>query len=397
MYKPELLAPAGDLQRLKIAVLYGADAVFIGGKYFSLRAKANNFSMEDIKEGVSFAHQHHAKVYVTVNIVPDEGDFNHLEQYLIELDQIGVDAIILSSISVFLKAKSLNCKFELHISTQHSILNSKAVEFFKDLKAHRVVLAREATIENIQHIKNKTAFPLEVFIHGGMCSSFSGRCGLSNVMVKRDANKGGCAHSCRWDYELFQNQEKISEFPFALASTDLMGIDYIPQLIDAKIDSFKIEGRMKSAYYIANVVRIYRQFIDEYLEKKNISKKRINEYKTELLKLESRSLSCGFFNPILKNEGLLTNNNSEQPSQSFIAYVLENSDENCNVLIEQRNYFSTDNIIEIIQPNQPIKETKILEMRDENNQLITIARHPQQILKIKLPFSIQKDSFIRRK
>ena len=269
MNKVELLAPAGDLEKLKIAILYGANAVFCGGKQFSLRAKANNFSLDDLKEAVIFANKHNAKIHVTVNIVPEDDDINTLDEYLLSLSNIGIHAIIVSSVYIMKRAKELNCKFEVHVSTQQSIANYQAINFFKDnLKVDRVVLARELNIEQIKNIKEKSFATIEAFIHGGMCSSYSGRCTLSNIMANRDANKGGCAHSCRWTYQLYDNDNKIGATNFIIASCDLMSIDYIPMMLDAKIDSFKIEGRMKSIHYIATIVSAYRRLIDEYYENK---------------------------------------------------------------------------------------------------------------------------------
>ena len=397
MGKFELLAPAGDLNRLKIAILYGADAVFIGGKIFSLRAKASNFTIEDIKEGVIFAKKHNAKVYITVNIVPQETDFNELDAYLLDLDKADIDAIIVSSITVLKRAKELGCKYEVHISTQHSIANSLSVDFFKSLGADRVVLARETSIEDITTIKQKTNFPLEVFIHGGVCSSFSGRCTLSNFMVNRDANKGGCAHSCRWFYSLYKENSLLSDDPFTLASYDLMAIDYIPKLIDANIDSFKIEGRMKSSYYIANIVRIYRNLIDTYVKNKSISKKELNNYKKEILNFENRALSPVFLNKNLKNQGLLLDNGNSNPSQSFIGFVLSESNKENFVLIEQRNHFKLNEKVEIIGPNNFKKTFTIKEMYDIDGNLLDVAKHAQQLIKIKVPCYIPKDSFIRKK
>ncbi len=397
MYRPELLAPAGDLSRLKIAILYGADAVFIGGKVFSLRAKANNFSLEDIKEGVNFAHEHKAKVYVTVNIIPEEEDFKELDEYLQYLDKINIDAIIISSITVLLRAKALNCKFEIHMSTQLSIANKKAIEFYKELGATRFVLARELNIEQIKNIKKDTNLPIEVFIHGGMCSSYSGRCNLSNFMSNRDANKGGCAHSCRWIYNLYENNKPVDDNEFTLASFDLMAINYLPELLEAKVDSFKIEGRMKSAYYIASVVRIYRLIIDDYLKYHTIDKNKLNQYKKEILKVENRSLSSVFLNKNLVHEGILLDNGKDMPCQTFVGYVLEDSNKDNYVLVQQRNYFTKDSKIEIIGPNNFLKEAKILDMLDEDNNPVEIANHATQLLKIKLPFKVVKDSFIRLK
>ena len=314
-----------------------------------------------------------------------------------DLDAIHVDAIIISSIRVLLLAKELKCQFEVHMSTQLSITNTQSVEFFKQLGAKRVVLARELSAQQIGIIKKQTNFPLEVFIHGGMCSSFSGRCTLSNVMVNRDANKGGCAHSCRWIYELYQNNQLVDNFDFTLASSDLMAIDYIPKLIDMKIDSFKIEGRMKSAYYIANVVKIYRQLIDEYIDKKEIKKINLKHYKEEIKKIESRNLTSVFLNKNYKNEGLLLDNGNDNPSQSFLAYVLTDSDEKNICVIEQRNYFTIDTILEMISPKEKNKTIKILNMMDLDGNKVDIANHAKQILKVQFSKPVKKDSFIRRK
>ena len=284
MNKVELLSPAGDLERLKIAILYGANAVFCGGKQFSLRAKANNFSLQDLKEAVIFANLHNAKVHVTVNIVPEDKDMATLDEYLLSLDSVGVHAIIVSSIYIMKRAKELNCKFEVHVSTQQSIANLKAIEFFKKkANVDRVVLARELNIDEITHVKENSNVPIEAFIHGGMCSSYSGRCTLSNAMANRDANKGGCAHSCRWTYHLYDNNNPIGESNFIIASCDLMSIEYIESLLKANVDSFKIEGRMKSVHYIATVVNAYRRIIDDYYENKVLDSKLINYYKKEIL------------------------------------------------------------------------------------------------------------------
>jgi putative protease len=282
MKKVELLAPAGDLERLKIAILYGANAVFCGGKQFSLRAKANNFSIDDLKEAVKFANKHKAKVHVTVNIVPEDFDMKTLDEYLLSLSDAGVHAIIVSSIYIMKRAKELNCKFEVHVSTQQSIANHKAAEFFKQtVNVNRVVLARELNIDEIKEVKEKAKMPIEAFIHGGMCSSYSGRCTLSNSMANRDANKGGCAHSCRWTYKLMKDNKVIGDTNFIIASCDLMSIEYIPSLLKANVDSFKIEGRMKSVHYIATVVNAYRRIIDEYYKTGELTKSAWNFKKSE--------------------------------------------------------------------------------------------------------------------
>lgn len=395
MKKVELLAPAGDLTRLKIAILYGADAVFVGGKQFSLRAKANNFSLDDLKEAVIFANKHHARVHATVNIVPEEEDFEGLDEYLLALSEIGVHAIIVSSMYVILRAKKLGCKFEIHVSTQQSIANYEAINFFKQAKADRVVLARELNIKQIENIKRMSPLPIEVFIHGGMCSSFSGRCSLSNVMVNRDANKGGCAHSCRWIYNLYNNDKLISDDKFIMASCDLMSIDYITKLLDIGVDSFKIEGRMKSIHYIASIVSTYRRLIDEYYNKKEISRRRINYYKKEISKAENRVTYTGFLNPHLKNQAILTNTGDENPTQTFIAIVLKKLKDGY-LLVEQRNNFKLGDKIECLSSSGQTIKSKIYDIKDEQDNHIDVARHPQQIVKIKINKVLEPNSLIRK-
>ena len=397
MNKVELLAPAGDLVKLKIAIKYGADAVFCGGKQFSLRAKANNFSIEDLKEAVKFANENNAKVHVTVNIVPEDKDFETLDEYLLSLNEAGVHAIIVSSVYIMKRAKELNCNFEVHVSTQQSIANHLAAKFFEEnLKVQRCVLARELNIDEIKEIKEKANMPIEGFIHGGMCSSYSGRCTLSNVMASRDANKGGCAHSCRWTYHLYDDNKPVGETNFIIASCDLMSIEYVPLMIDANIDSFKIEGRMKSAHYIATVVSSYRRLIDEYIEKGKLSNARINYYKEEIKKAENRITYTGFLNKEMKHQALLLNTGVENPTQAFIAYVLGKDEEN-NTIIEVRNYFEKGDKAECFTPSGKTINLTLPKMYTLDNEEVLIARHPKQILKFKSKLDLPKDTFIRKK
>lgn len=397
MNKVELLAPAGDLEKLKIAIEYGADAVFCGGKQFSLRAKANNFTIEDLKEAVKFANAHNAKVHVTVNIVPEDNDLKTLDEYLLSLNDAGVHAIIVSSIYIMKRAKELNCNFEVHVSTQQSIANHLAAKFFKEnVNVDRVVLARELNIDEIKEIKEKANMPIEGFIHGGMCSSYSGRCTLSNVMASRDANKGGCAHSCRWTYHLYDDNKPIGETNFIIASCDLMSIEYIPMMLDANIDSFKIEGRMKSVHYIATVVSAYRRLIDEYYEKKSLSKARINYYTNEIKKAENRITYTGFLNKEMKHQALLLNTGVENPTQAFIAFV-KGKDEDNNTIIEVRNYFEKGDKAECFTPDGKTINLTIPKMYTLDNEEVLIARHPKQILKFKTKLDLPVNTFIRKK
>ena len=392
----ELLAPAGDLEKLKVAVLYGADAVFIGGKKLSLRAKASNFTVDMIKEACDFAHAHGSKVYITVNILPHEEDMVEVEEYLLALDEAGIDAIIVSSMAIVSIAKRINASYELHLSTQQSTVNLEAINFYKDLGFKRVVLGRETTLEEIEKIKTNTDMPLEVFIHGGMCSSYSGRCSLSNHMTRRDANRGGCAHSCRWNYRLFENETPLDldGHMFKIGSKDLMSFSIMPKLIDLGIDSFKIEGRMKSLHYIATIVKAYREFIDGYLNGDDINElvvKATNEAK----KAENRDSSVGFFNGQVTHEGGLYFDGAEIPPQDFIG-IIKGYDKNKKMaMLEQRNYFKLPIEFELIQPKGETKIFALNKVYDEEGNVVVEAKHAMQT--IYLPIDEVKEYSILRK
>ena len=379
MRKIELLAPAGDLERLKYAVMYGADAVFIGGKNFSLRSMASNFTLEDIKEGCDFAHKHHAKVHVTCNIVMHESDTNNIKEYLLDLEKCGVDAIIASSLTILKMVKTYT-SMEAHVSTQQSISNSKGVEFLTNFGVDRVVLARECSIKDIENIKKKSNIDLEVFIEGGMCASFSGRCMLSNVMTNRDANRGGCAQSCRWNYDLYQNDKLISpnDHDFTMSSKDLNAMDYISKLIDIGVTSLKIEGRMKSLHYIATVVSAYRKLIDEYYLNHEI--KNIQKYKDEISRGENRQTSYGFYNGDVKEEQEIYNDGFIGPSHEFCGIVLDYDKENKLVKIEQRNHFVGNREFEILSKANGVIKLFVSDIYDKDMNVIDAARHSQMIV-----------------
>lgn len=379
MRKIELLAPAGDLERLKYAVMYGADAVFIGGKNFSLRSMASNFTLEDIKEGCDFAHKHHAKVHVTCNIVMHESDTNNIKEYLLDLEKCGVDAIIASSLTILKMVKTYT-SMEAHVSTQQSISNSKGVEFLTNFGVDRVVLARECSIKDIENIKKKSNIDLEVFIEGGMCASFSGRCMLSNVMTNRDANRGGCAQSCRWNYDLYQNDKLISpnDHDFTMSSKDLNAMDYISKLIDIGVTSLKIEGRMKSLHYIATVVSAYRKLIDEYYLNHEI--KNIQKYKDEISRGENRQTSYGFYNGEVKEEQEIYNDGFIGPSHEFCGIVLGYDKENKLVKIEQRNHFVGNREFEILSKAHGVIKLFVSDIYDKDMNVIDAARHSQMIV-----------------
>lgn len=394
MKKIELLAPAGNLQKLKIAIMYGADAVFIGGKQFSLRARANNFDIDDIIEGVRFAKRHKAKVYVTMNIVPHDSDLIDFKKYVIDLEKAGVSGVIVTSLAFAEKIKMFAPKLELHLSTQMSTVNSDAIKQFSEFGFSRVVLGRELTVDQIKKIIDKTNTELEVFIHGGMCSSFSGRCMLSNHMTNRDANRGGCAHSCRWDFELYKEKKLVSNNMFNMGSKDLMGITVIPKLIDMKVSSLKIEGRMKSVYYIATVVRTYRKLIDDYYKYGNIEN--YNYYIDEIMKSETRESATGFLEHDVTTNEQYFSPGVTSASKQFVGYVLDYNRFTKVATIEQRNYFEVGDELEFFGPK--LKNTKfiITKIVDENKEEIKKANHAQQIITFKVPFRLRKHDMLRR-
>lgn len=375
--KMELLAPAGSLEKLKVAIDFGADAVYIGGKEFSLRARANNFELSDIEEGVKYAHSKNAKVYVTCNVLPhnNEVEDGKLLKYLMALEEIGVDAIIASSIYI-IDTCVKNCKkMQVHVSTQASVLNSVALNGYSKMGASRVVLAREASIEEIKEIRSKTSCELEVFIHGGMCAGFSGRCMLSNHMVNRDANRGGCAHSCRWNYDIFSKDKKLNDDDtfFNLGSKDLCAVDYITRLIEIGVDSLKIEGRMKSEYYVATIVRAYRHLIDDYYMNHEVN---IYEAKEEINKAENRLTSHGFFAGTITTDEQLYDRD-DHPSKEFVGVVLSVDKKSGNIIIKQRNFFTVYDKVEFFDKDNTV-EYMIEKIFDQNGAVISAARHPEQ-------------------
>lgn len=398
MEKIELLAPAGDLERLKIAVMYGADAVFLGGKKFSLRSRASNFDIEDIAEGVKFANAYGAKIHVTVNMLPHEEDLEGLKEYLMDLERIGVTAIICASPYIAKTAKTYAPKLEVHISTQHSSTNSAAVAYWKKRGMDRVVLARELTLEDVKETVKHSELPIEVFIHGGMCVAYSGRCVLSNHMTGRDANRGGCAQSCRWKYRLFDKDVALhdEEHLFSMSSKDLMAAKFIPDLIKAGVASLKIEGRMKSAYYIATLIKTYRMLIDEVYEKGSIDESRMQWYYQELSKAENRPTGVGFYEGLPTPFGQLYGINGAGVTQEFIAYVLEYDEQDGTALLEVRNHFAAHSEVEIFGPTITTTSFVIGDLYDKEGEKVEVANKPMQILKTKLPVKAQAHAMIRK-
>lgn len=395
----ELLAPAGNLEKAKIALIYGADAVYVGGKSFSLRARASNFEIDDIKELCTFAHSLNKRVYVTTNIIPHDDDLKNLDEYLLALKDAKVDAIITSSLAIMLRAKELVPSIERHVSTQISISNHEIIKFYEKIGCTRVVLAREVNLEQMAKIKKASNLELEVFIHGGMCSSYSGRCVLSNHLTNRDANRGGCAHSCRWNYRLFDGKHRVEnkKYFFNMGSKDLMAVKYIPNFIDLGISSLKIEGRMKSAYYLATVVGCYRKVIDLYLNKGKLTEEEIKAFETEISKAENRLTSTGFLNKDVTINEQLYDTTAEHPTKEYIGYVLDYDENNQIAKIEQRNYFEIGDVVEFFGPNLENTKMKIEKIiDDETGEEIAVARHPLQILRIEVPFKLSKDDMMRK-
>lgn len=381
----EILSPAGDLERLKWALIYGADAVYIGGYNYSLRANANNFSIDDIKEAVTFAHSLNKKVYVTVNILFHNNDLNGLDEYLSTLSNLGVDAFIVSDMSVIKRINKLKLKPEIHISTQESSTNKYTFKFWENLNASRVVLGRECSKEDIIDIKNNTNLELEVFIHGAMCTSYSGRCVLSNYITKRDSNRGGCSQVCRFIF----NMDDYTDFQ--IASKDLSMIDYLEDLINIGVSSLKIEGRMRSMYYIATVVDAYKR-VRDMIENKCLTEEKLSYYKKVLNRVSNRENKVQFFDkePGVNEQYYL--GREEVSNQDFLGIVKEVGE---LVKIEQRNNFKIGSLIEIFGPNTNPQKFILEYMVNKEGELVDTARHPKEELYIKVPFKVNKNDILR--
>lgn len=398
MKKIELLAPAKDLGKAKIAIKYGADAVYVGGKSFSLRSRASNFSIEDLEELSKFAKAANAKVYVTVNMVFHDDDLIGIKEYLAKLDEIGVDAVIVSSLALIPIVRRVAPHMEVHISTQLSSLNSSAVNALASFGVDRVVLAREASMDQIEAIAKRVYTPLEVFIHGGMCSNYSGRCTLSNRMTLRDANRGGCAHSCRWKYHLYDGNTEISdsECLLSMSSKDLRASAYIERMIEAGIASLKIEGRMKSEYYIAQVVKTYRKMIDEIYEVGSLTHSRLEYYDNELSKAENRPSDDGFLSGDCDNSKHLYGVNGAGVTHDYVGYVLDYDRTRNIATVEVKNVFRKGDTLEVFGPHINNQQFVCDLMFDEEYNIVEIANKPTQILKIRTPLIMAKDDMIRR-
>ncbi|WP_068784659.1 peptidase U32 family protein [Paenibacillus phocaensis] len=424
--KPELLAPAGNLEKLKFAVHYGADAVYIGGQHYGLRSNADNFSFEEMREGVEFAKKYGAKVFVATNIYAHNEDLEGIEAYLRNLYDAGIAAIIVADPVIIGTAQRVVPELEVHLSTQQSTVNWQAVQFWKDQGLPRVVLGRETSLEEIEEIKRHVDIEIEAFIHGAMCSSFSGRCVLSNHFTDRDSNRGGCCQSCRWKYDLFTDTraegewiseeearesrvlEKfrlgVTQLPlfeeddnaFTMGSKDLCMIAHVPDLIDAGVDSFKIEGRMKSIHYVATVVNVYRQAIDAYMaDPEHYVLK--PEWIDEINKAANRPLNTGFFYDTPDHEDHIYEPEEKAAPYDFAGLVMEYDEKTGMATIQQRNHFKPGQEVEFFGPGGTFFKQKVGTIYDESGNELDAARHPLQRIKMKVDRPVSYFDMMRKK
>ena len=401
---PELLIPASSLEVLKTAVMFGADAVYIGGEAFGLRAKAKNFSMEDMKEGVQFAHEHGARVHVTVNILAHNDDLEGAAEYLKELKEIGPDALIIADPAIFMLAKEICPEIERHVSTQANNTNYGTFNFWWNLGAKRVVTARELSLKEIREIRAHIPAEMEIesFIHGAMCISYSGRCLLSNYFTGRDANRGACTHPCRWKYAVVEEKRPGEYLPvyenergtYIFNSKDLCMIQYIPEILDAGIDSLKIEGRMKTALYVATVARTYRKAIDDYQKDPELYKKNMPWYLEQISNCTYRQFTTGFFFGKPDETTQIYDSNTYVKEYTYLGIIGEVRDGLCR--IEQRNKFSVGEIIEIMKPNGENVEAKVERILNEEGEEQESAPHSKQVLYVALDQKADKYDILRR-
>jgi len=404
--KIELLAPAGDLEKLKMAIIYGADAVYLGGESFGLRKGSKNFSLEEIEEGINFAHERGKKVYVTLNIIPHDEDMEGLEEYVTKLHEMKVDGVIVADLGMMSVISRTVPDLPIHISTQASITNYETIMFYYNLGVRRVVLARELSLKQIENLTKRLPKDMEIetFVHGAMCISYSGRCLLSNYMTGRDANRGDCAHPCRYKYALVEEKRPGEYFPvfededgtFIMNSKDLCMIEHIPELIKAGIKSFKIEGRVKSSYYVATVVRSYRMAIDEYY--KNPEEYKFNEkWLEEIKKASHRDFTTGFYFGKPTSEAQVYTSSSYIRGYDFVGLVLDYDEETKLATVEQRNRMFVGDEIEVFGPNKDYFIQKIDKMWDEEGNEIDVAPHPQQIVRIHMEKPVSRMDILRKK
>ena len=395
MKKVELLSPAGSIERLKIALLYGADAVYIGGRDYSLRANAKNFSLDEINEACEYAHKLNKRVYVTVNIVFHNEDIEGLVDYLKELEKCQVDAVIISDPLVINIIHENKIKIPIHISTQYSSVNYEVVNFWKKLGVERVVLGRETSKEEIKEIIDRTGMDIEIFIHGAMCASYSGRCVLSNYLTNRDANRGGCAQICRWNFEMDVDGEIVpSNTKFTMCSKDLCMLEVIPDIIDIGICSLKVEGRMRSIYYIATVINTYRRAIDDYYNGM-LDDKKIKKYLKVLNRVANRDNAVQFFDKFPTEEEQYFGEREEVSNQDYLGIVDDYDGEYVSLIT--KNFFKPGDEVEIISPNRETFSFVVPEIYDNELNILECARHPEEIIKFKLNWEVSKYDMMRIK
>lgn len=406
MRKVELLVPASSLEVLKVAVVFGADAVYIGGEAYGLRAKAKNFSREDMAKGITFAHARQKKVYVTVNILAHNRDLDGVAKYLLELKELKPDGLIIADPAVFTMAKELCPGIELHISTQANNTNYGTFRFWYELGASRVVTARELSLEEIKEIRDHIPKDMEIetFVHGAMCISYSGRCLLSNYFTGRDANQGACTHPCRWKYAVVEETRPGEYFPieenergtFLFNSRDLCMIEHIPELMEAGIDSFKIEGRMKTALYVATVARTYRKAIDDYLESEECYRRHLPWYRKQISNCTYRQFTTGFFFGKPGDEAQIYDSSTYVREYTYLGVAGDENADGCYE-IEQRNKFSVGETIEIMKPNGDNIEVVVRRIVDETGCDVTSAPHPKQKLWVDVGCKMERYDILRRK
>lgn len=403
--KPELLIPASSLEVLKTAVIFGADAVYIGGEVFGLRAKAKNFTMDEMREGIEFAHAHGVRVHVTANILAHNYDLDGIRQYFRELKEIGPDALIIADPGVFQIAKEICPEIERHISTQANNTNYETYRFWYEQGAKRVVSARELSLEEIRQIREKIPEDMEIesFIHGAMCISYSGRCLLSNYFTGRDANRGACTHPCRWKYAVVEETRPGEYLPvyenergtYIFNSKDLCMIEHIPEILDAGIDSLKIEGRMKTALYVATVARTYRKAIDDCLQSRELYEEHLPWYREQISNCTYRQFTTGFFFGRPDDQSQIYDSNTYVKEYTYLGIIGEVTAEGlCR--IEQRNKFSVGEEIEIMKPDGANIRTKVLRIVNEDGEEQTSAPHPKQVLYVQLDAQAEHYDILRR-
>lgn len=409
MKKPELLLPAGNLETLKIALTYGADAVYIGGDAYSLRAKADNFSLQDMQAGIAYAHKREKKVYITANIFAHNNDLDGIRNYFSELNDLKPDGVLVADPGVFALAKEILRDIPIHISTQANTTNAESAKFWYEQGAQRIVAARELSLAELRKMREQMpdGMEIEVFVHGAMCISYSGRCLLSNYFTGRDANRGACTHPCRWKYAL-QEETRPGEYlpveenergTFILNSKDLCMVSHIPELVEAGVDSLKVEGRMKSVLYVATTARAYRRAIDDYFASEEYYRKNIDWYEREVAACTNRTFTTGFFFGKPKDEAMIYDASTYVVGYTYLGYAEEAAGiggRRCYRMV-QRNKFSVGEEVEIMRPSGENVRAKVLQLWDEEGNIVDSVPHAKQIFYVDAGVELERYDILRRK